>query len=114
MRVKYRKPNSGAVLEDVSGNAAGDFAFQAVTNNSTIPRVSITAVYPDASPYIATQRFTFTRSNTGTTAPHFDAVPVADPELLHATTLRILLLKLSRYPPTRRRSHTLFSAGPRQ
>ena len=51
-------------LEDLAGNDAADFSARAVTNNSGIPRVSIAAVYPDATPGIADPVFRVTRSNT--------------------------------------------------
>ena len=65
VKVSYAKPSSGSVIEDANGNDAASFTDQAVTNNSTVPRVSIVAVYPDASPGIAEAEFTVTRSNTG-------------------------------------------------
>ena len=66
LKVSYAKPSSGSVIEDANGNDAASFPDQAVTNNSTVPRVSIVAVYPDASPLLAHAEFTVTRSNTGT------------------------------------------------
>ena len=66
VKVTYAKPTTGAVIEDATGNDAAGFSDQAVTNNSTVPRVSIAAVYPDATPGIAPPVFRFTRSNTGT------------------------------------------------
>ena len=65
VKVTYDKPGSGAVIEDANGNEAPGFTDQAVTNNSAIPRVSIEALFPDASPAIANPKFKFTRSNTG-------------------------------------------------
>ena len=65
-KVSYTKPPSGSVIEDAIGNDAASFMDQAVTNNSTAPRVSITAVHADASPLFAHAEFTVTRSNTGT------------------------------------------------
>ena len=65
VKVTYDKPGSGAVIEDANGNEAPGFTDQPVTNNSLIPRVSIEALFPDASPVIANPAFKFTRSNTG-------------------------------------------------
>ncbi len=62
VKVSYAKPGTGSVIEDANGNDAAAFADQNVTNSSTIPRVSITAVYPDATPGIAIPRFTLTCS----------------------------------------------------
>ena len=61
----YDKPVSGDVIEDASLNDAPDFTDQSVPNNSAIPRVSIEALFSDASPVIADPAFKFTRSNTG-------------------------------------------------
>ena len=47
--VSYAKPGTGAVIEDANGNDAADFTDRAVTNNSTVPRVSIEAIHSDAS-----------------------------------------------------------------
>ena len=66
VKVTYDKPGSGAVIEDANGNDAPGFTDQAVTNNSLIPRVSIEALFPDASPAIADPKFKFTRSIVGT------------------------------------------------
>ena len=68
VKVSYEKPTSGAVIEDVLGNDLETFPDQDVTNNSTIPRVSVEAVYPDASSLIALPVLRVTRSNTGTDA----------------------------------------------
>ena len=68
VKVTYDKPSSGDVIEDASLNDAPGFMDQSVTNNSAIPRVSIMALFPDASPVIADPEFKFTRSNTGTGA----------------------------------------------
>ena len=65
VKVTYAKPGTGAVIEDANGNDAPGFTDRAVTNNSQIPRVSIRAVYPDASPLIARPEFEFTRTNAG-------------------------------------------------
>ena len=66
VKVTYAKPTTGAVIEDATGNDAAGFTDQAVTNNSTVPRVSIEAVYPDATRTLAPPVFRFTRSNAGT------------------------------------------------
>ena len=66
VKVSYEKPTSGVVIEDVLGNDLETFPDQDVTNNSTIPRVSVEAVYPDASSLIALPVLRVTRSNTGT------------------------------------------------
>ena len=67
VKVKYEYPGSGARIEDANGNDAADFTDQNVPNTSTAPRVSVEAVYPDASSNIADAVFRFRRSNTGTT-----------------------------------------------
>ena len=64
LRVSYAKPGTGAVIEDANGNDAADFD-RAVTNNSTVPRVSIEAVHADASSLIANPVFLIRRSNMG-------------------------------------------------
>ena len=64
VRVSYAKPGTGAVIEDANGNDAADFD-RAVTNNSTVPRVSIEAVHADASSLIANPVFLIRRSNMG-------------------------------------------------
>ena len=61
--VAYMKPGSGAVIEDAAGNDAATFGDRAVTNNSLVPRVTIAAVHPDATPGIANPVFRVTRSN---------------------------------------------------
>ena len=63
VKVSYTKPTSGSVIEDTNGNDAANLTDQAVTNNSAVPRVSIAAVHPDASPAIAQAVFEVTRSN---------------------------------------------------
>ena len=67
VKVKYDKPATGAVIEDANGNDAADFPYRAVTNNSLVPRVSIEAVYDDASSLIANPVFRVRRSNSGST-----------------------------------------------
>ena len=62
VKVSYTKPSSGAVIEDLAGNDAADFTDLDVTNNSTVPRVSIEAVYDDATPLLAPPVFRVTRS----------------------------------------------------
>ena len=64
VKVSYAKPATGAVIEDANGNDAADFD-RAVTNNSTVPRVSIERLYADASPGIANPAFRVRRSNSG-------------------------------------------------
>ena len=61
VKVSYAKPGSGAVIEDLGGNDAASFMNLVVTNNSTVPRVSIEAVYDDATPLIAPPVFKVTR-----------------------------------------------------
>ena len=65
VKVTYTKPGTGAVIEDATGNAAAGFTDQSVTNNSTVPRVSIEAVHADATPGIAPPTFRLTRSLNG-------------------------------------------------
>ena len=67
VKVKYDKPATGAVIEDANGNDAASFPDRAVPNNSTAPRVSIEAVYDDASSLIANPVFRVRRSNIGST-----------------------------------------------
>ena len=67
VKVRYDKPATGAVIEDANGNDAASFPDRAVPNNSTAPRVSIEAVYDDASSLIANPVFRVRRSNTGST-----------------------------------------------
>ena len=67
VKVRYDKPATGAVIEDANGNDAAGFPDRAVPNNSTAPRVSIEAVYADASSLIANPVFRVRRSNTGST-----------------------------------------------
>ena len=62
--VKYDKPGSGSVLQDANGNDLATFPDQAVTNNSTIPRVSISAGHSDWTPSLALPDLVLTRSNT--------------------------------------------------
>ncbi len=61
--VSYTKPSSGNVVEDLAGSDLESFAAVAVTNNSTIPRITLEAVYDEASPVLANPRFRVTRSN---------------------------------------------------
>ena len=61
--VTYTKPASG-VIEDAAGNDAGPLTDEAVTNNSQVPRVTVAAVHPDATPGIANPVFRVIRSNT--------------------------------------------------
>ena len=68
VKVTYEKPGTGAVIEDANGNDAAGFADRVVTNNSTVPRVSIERVYADASPGIAHAEFRATRSNSSANA----------------------------------------------
>ena len=65
VKVTYSKPGMGAVIEDANGNDAAGFTDQEVTNNSTVPRVSIEAVYTDATPGIAPPTYRVTRSLAG-------------------------------------------------
>ena len=65
VKVTYAKPATGAVIEDANGNDAAGLTDRAVTNNSTVPRVSIERVYADASSLIANPVFRIRRSNTG-------------------------------------------------
>ena len=64
VKVSYAKPSSGPVIKDAAGNDAPGFTDQAVTNNSTVPRVSIEAVHATATPIISDAVFRLTRSNT--------------------------------------------------
>jgi len=96
VKVSYTKPVSGDVLEDLAGNDLESFTDQDVTNNSAIPRVSIEAVHPDATPLIAPIEFQVTRSNTDAA----NALPVrisidqggflnSDPTVPHLDTIEI-------------------------
>ena len=64
VKVSYTKPGADPVIEDAVGNDAASFTDQAVTNNSVVPRVTIEAVYAEATPGIAEPEFKLTRSNT--------------------------------------------------
>ena len=64
VKVSYTKPGSGASLQDANGNELASFPDTAVTNNSTIPRVSISTTNTDWTPTLAHADFTLTRSNT--------------------------------------------------
>ena len=75
VKVTYTKPGTGAVIEDANGNDAADFTDRAVTNNSTVPRVSIERVHADASSLIARPVFLVRRSNTGTARPEGEICP---------------------------------------
>ena len=66
VKVSYTKPGTGSVIKDAAGNDLESFSDHAVTNNSTIPRVSVEAVFPDASSLIALPVLRITRSNIGT------------------------------------------------
>ena len=66
--VTYTKPASG-VIEDAAGNDAGPLTDEAVTNNSQVPRVTIAAVHPDATPGIANPVFRVIRSEHGRGGP---------------------------------------------
>ena len=73
VKVKYDKPQTGAVIQDAAGNEAASFPVdQSVTNNSTAPRVSIETVFDFAVPGLANPEFRVTRSNTSTSAVTVD------------------------------------------
>ena len=74
-RADRRRPHRGQGELHQAGRRPGDrgrrgndaalsFTDQAVTNNSLVPRVTIEAVYAEATPGIAEPEFTLTRSNT--------------------------------------------------
>ena len=64
VKVSYAKPVSDP-LQDLAGSEAPDFTDRSVTNNSTIPRISIRRVHRFVSPIIAEPEYIITRSNTG-------------------------------------------------
>ena len=92
VKVSYTKPGSGAVIEDVLGNDLATFPDRAVTNNSTVPRVSIAAVHADASPLFAHAEFTVTRSNTGTDPLDVELAVTQTDTYLGSTTQTITIL----------------------
>ena len=92
VNVSYTKPGSGAVIEDVLGNALATFPDRAVTNNSTVPRVSIAAVHADASTLFAHAEFTVTRSNTGTDPLDVELAVTQTDTYLGSTTQTITIL----------------------
>ncbi len=92
VKVSYTKPRSGAVIEDVLGNDLAMFPDRAVTNNSTVPRVSIAAVHADASPLFAHAEFTVTRSNTGTDPLDVELAVKQTDTYLGSTTQTITIL----------------------
>ncbi len=92
VKVSYAKPGTGSVIEGANGNDAAAFADQNVTNSSTIPRVSITAVYPDATPGIAHAEFRVTRSSSGGTALTVNIGITQAAAYLESTTQTITIL----------------------
>ena len=65
VKVSYTKPGNPPVLEDAIGNDLADFTDVAVTNNSTIPRVSLSAMHTDWTPGLAKPDLVLTRTNIG-------------------------------------------------
>lgn len=63
IKVSYTKPGSNP-LQDASGNDLASFTDRAVTNNSKIPRVSVSTDQTDWTPAIAKGNFVFTRSDS--------------------------------------------------
>ena len=92
VKVSYTKPGSDPVLEDVVGNDLASFTDQAVTNNSTIPRVSIRAVHDDASPGIAHAELEVTRSNTDAANALTVNVSFSQVETYLATTTQTIII----------------------
>ena len=88
VKVSYAKPSSGPVIKDTAGNDAPGFTDQAVTNNSTVPRVSIEAVYANATPIIADAVFRITRSNTSNADLTVELEITQDVEYLIVTPLQ--------------------------
>ncbi len=64
LKVSYRKPGSGAVIEDRAGNELDSILDKEVVNNSLVPRVGIYTQHVDATPGIADATFRVERSNT--------------------------------------------------
>ena len=89
VKVSYARPGGGAVLEDLAGNDAANLTDQPVTNNSTAPRVSITAEYDDASPGIAHAVFRVTRSNTSSSSLAVEIAITQTDDYLDATEQNI-------------------------
>ena len=89
--VAYMKPGSGAVIEDAAGNDAATFGDRAVTNNSLVPRVTVAAVHPDATPGLANPVFRVTRSNMAGAALEVDLAVTQAAEYLDATTQTITI-----------------------
>ena len=70
VKVTYTKPTSGSnnKLVDATGNATATFTDQPVTNNTPAAQVvSIEAVHPKASPFLADVEFRVTRTPVMTT-----------------------------------------------
>ena len=84
--VRYTKPSSGAVIDDTSDNDAGSFQNQPVTNNSTVPRVSIEVLSDVAAAGIAIPRFRLTSTLSSgdrlTVKIKFSSAPSGSPEVL--------------------------------
>ena len=89
--VAYMKPGSGAVIEDAAGNDAGPLTDEAVTNNSLVPRVTVAAVHPDATPGIANPVFRVIRSNTAAADLVVALTVTQAAEYLDATTQTITI-----------------------
>ena len=89
--VAYMKPGSGAVIEDAAGNDAATFGDRAVTNNSLVPRVTVAAVHPDATPGLANPVFRVIRSNMSAAALEVDLAVTQAAEYLEATTQTITI-----------------------
>ena len=91
LTLTYTKPSSNPI-QDVAGNDAPSITTPlVVTNNSTIPRVSIAWVHTDASPIIAHAEFRVTRSNTSTSALDVNVEFTQDDTYLDSTTSTITI-----------------------
>ena len=91
VKVSYETPTSGAVIEDTNANDAADITDQTVTNNSEAPRVSIEAIYDDATPVMAYPEFRVTRSIASTSALTVNIEFTQDEAYVHSTTTTVTI-----------------------
>ena len=61
--LSYTAPLSNPI-QDTNGNDASSFASQPVTNNTELPKVSITPLHPQATPFLAHPEFEVTLDQT--------------------------------------------------
>ena len=86
LTVTYTKPGTNPI-QDAAGNDAPEFTTPLdVTNDSTIPRISITAVRTEATPGLANAEFRVTRSNTSSTPLDVQITFTQDDDYLSSTS----------------------------